>query len=213
MNGDSQIDNAAKSPRGAKKRARTRADLLAAARKVFAKRGYHEASILDITTEADVGVGTFYLHFRDKEEAFNTLIEEVLNVLREQVEAELSQQELPTLTSIVRALLRHAYEQRELFRIALTGGGQFSRMFQVQEMITRGLLKNFELYSERGLLVGYNVPFLAHCVTGVIAQGIIWWLTEQEQAELTPAEMAVQILRLLAGGLPPQMFDEDIGST
>lgn len=50
------------------KRARTRARLMDAAVRVFARVGYEAASVHEITQAADVANGTFYTHFRDKEE-------------------------------------------------------------------------------------------------------------------------------------------------
>lgn len=45
-----------------------RRELLEAAVRVFARRGVADATIGDITVEAGVGKGTFYLHFASKEE-------------------------------------------------------------------------------------------------------------------------------------------------
>ncbi len=203
MNSNSEEKNALKGHRASKKRERTRAELLAAARKVFAARGYHDASILDITNEADVGVGTFYLHFRDKDEAFNTLLEEVLNSLREQVIAEMRHRGESSLPVIVRAIFRHAYEQRELFRIALTGGKQVARTFHIQDMITAGVTRALAGAEEQGLLVDYDPALLARLISGLIIQGIIWWF---EQDEPAPELMADQVLTLLSRGLPAQLF-------
>ena len=50
---------------------RTRAKLLQAAETVFASVGYHEASIVKITEEAGVGLGTFYLYFEGKQAIFD----------------------------------------------------------------------------------------------------------------------------------------------
>ena len=189
--------------RGSRRRARTRADLLAAARKVFAQRGYHDASILDITREADVGVGTFYLHFRDKDEAFTTLINEVLTLIKEQVIAELHSQPQHSLALIIEVILRHAYEQRDLFRIALTGDGQFARTIRVEDTIAQGLTDIFERTEEQHQLQGYDIPLLARLVTGVISQGIAWWF---DQDEPTPQKMSEQIIKLLSQGLPASLF-------
>jgi hypothetical protein len=54
------------SGRGARRRARTRGDLIAAARQTFAPRGFHDTGIADITAAADIVAGTFYADFRDK---------------------------------------------------------------------------------------------------------------------------------------------------
>lgn len=55
---------------------KTNADqLLKAAGKVFHQRGYHAARVSEITREAGVAQGTFYLYFQSKEQAFVELME------------------------------------------------------------------------------------------------------------------------------------------
>jgi AcrR family transcriptional regulator len=55
-------------PRVARKRERTRGELVAAAERLVAQRGLDALSIDDITEEADVAKGTFYTHFTDKDD-------------------------------------------------------------------------------------------------------------------------------------------------
>ena len=50
------------------KSARTRARLMDAAVRVFARVGFEAASVNEIAQAADVANGTFYLHFKDKDE-------------------------------------------------------------------------------------------------------------------------------------------------
>jgi AcrR family transcriptional regulator len=57
--------------------ARTRASLVAAARRVFERLGYLDAHLTDITTEAKCSTGTFYTYFRSKEEIFAAVLEDV----------------------------------------------------------------------------------------------------------------------------------------
>lgn len=54
---------------------RTRAALVAAARKVFERRGYLETRLSDITTSAKCSAGTFYTYFGSKEEIFAAVLE------------------------------------------------------------------------------------------------------------------------------------------
>jgi len=65
------------------RKARTRALLLDAARRVFVHRGYHAPKIADLVAEAGLGQGTFYRHFSTKREIFETLLDEVLAGLAE----------------------------------------------------------------------------------------------------------------------------------
>src|SRR5262245_19094480 len=51
-----------------------RASLIAAAQRVFAQKGYHAATVDDITRAANVGKGTFYLYFQEKREVYYEVI-------------------------------------------------------------------------------------------------------------------------------------------
>src|SRR5262245_37981692 len=53
--------------RHGRRRQRTRGRLVEAARRVIGRRGVEATTILDITSEADVGFGTFYNYFASKE--------------------------------------------------------------------------------------------------------------------------------------------------
>jgi len=55
-----------------------RAQILAHARDVFAKRGYHAAKIDDIVSAAGIARGTFYLYFDDKRTIFEEIVDRVL---------------------------------------------------------------------------------------------------------------------------------------
>ena len=53
---------------------RTLRRLLDAAGEEFGARGYHETAISSITQRAGVGLGTFYVYFKSKEEVFRALV-------------------------------------------------------------------------------------------------------------------------------------------
>jgi len=47
------------------------------AARVFADKGYHATAVKDITDEVEISVGTFYLYFKNKEDLFEKLYEEM----------------------------------------------------------------------------------------------------------------------------------------
>ena len=57
---------------------RTRAALVEAAARVFADRGYHDATVGDITGAAEVAHGTFYKYFESKRDLFREVVEAVV---------------------------------------------------------------------------------------------------------------------------------------
>lgn len=63
----------------ARRKQRTRAALLAAAR-TFIAAGKLNVPVLEITQAADVGMGSFYNHFQTKEELFAAAVNEVLDL-------------------------------------------------------------------------------------------------------------------------------------
>ena len=55
---------------------RTRRNLLAAARRVLAERGYAEATIDDVAREAGCSKGAYYFHFASKEEVLLAVVDD-----------------------------------------------------------------------------------------------------------------------------------------
>lgn len=197
----------AKPGRVARRRARVRADLLSAARQVFIIRGYQEATISEITQIADVAMGTFYLHFRDKEELLVALAEEGLATIREQIHATIAQAPAdPLLPLIIRTLLRAAYQQRDLF--LLIGASESAllvrtRTHQAQQGLAGHFLPLLQQAREQGQLVSYDPELLAHLLVGLLLRAIDWW---GEQDEPGPDVMADHLLFMLEQGLPASLL-------
>lgn len=74
-------------------RERTRTKILDAATRVFTKRGFAAANMLDIAREANISVGLIYRHFRTKEDLFGALVSQAAKGLDET--RELFSQPLP----------------------------------------------------------------------------------------------------------------------
>jgi AcrR family transcriptional regulator len=62
-----------------RRKARTRAALLAAARQLFASQGMEQTAIAEIAERADVATGSFYNYFAGKEQLLEALLEEELS--------------------------------------------------------------------------------------------------------------------------------------
>jgi len=68
-----------------KKTKRTRERLQKAALDIFSEKSIDAATVEEITEKADVGKGTLYQHFEDKEEIVITLVEEAVEHLIERL--------------------------------------------------------------------------------------------------------------------------------
>jgi len=88
MNSNSLIEEAilngrSGSPMNRKERDRQlrKADIMRAAERVFALKGYHNAAMQDIAREAQYATGTVYLYFKDKQMLYFSLLEEKMKNL------------------------------------------------------------------------------------------------------------------------------------
>jgi AcrR family transcriptional regulator len=91
-----------------KKAKKTRKRLKKAALGVFSEKTVDAATVEEITEKADVGKGTLYQHFEDKEEIIITLVEEAVEHLIERIRSYDSAPE--TLEGMLEHLLNAHYE-------------------------------------------------------------------------------------------------------
>ena len=92
-----------------KKRAKkTRSKLKQAALDVFSEKSFDAATVEEITEKADVGKGTLYQHFEDKEQIVITLIDEAIEHLIERIRSFKKQPE--TLEKMLDHILNAHYE-------------------------------------------------------------------------------------------------------
>ena len=71
-------------------RAQTREEILDAAQRVFAQRGFHGASVEAVSEEAGFSTGAIYSNFKGKEELFLTLYEERIQRRRSELRDEMA---------------------------------------------------------------------------------------------------------------------------
>lgn len=100
---------------------RTLRKLLDAAAEEFGARGYHEAAISHITQRAGVGLGTFYVYFKSKEEVFRALVADMgartRHALSEGVKSASDRLEAERLG--IRAYLDFVRTHKSLYRVVM----------------------------------------------------------------------------------------------
>jgi AcrR family transcriptional regulator len=75
------IDPIRRAEIGREKRARTRAQLVAAARALFARQAVESVTVDDVVRQAEVATGTFYVHFEDLRELTAAVADELIKTI------------------------------------------------------------------------------------------------------------------------------------
>jgi len=95
------------------------AEILEAARKVFARKGFAAATVDEIAEAAGVAKGTVYLYFKSKREIYMHALRQGISGLIEQTAREMDASPDPTgkLRAFIYTRLRHAEANRDFVRI------------------------------------------------------------------------------------------------
>jgi AcrR family transcriptional regulator len=94
-------------------------EIIEAARKVFAEKGYIAATVDEIAALAALAKGTIYVYFDSKEQIYNAVLENDLDALRsltlERIAAAETAKE--KISAYVNARFKYCEERRDFFRI------------------------------------------------------------------------------------------------
>lgn len=175
-----------------------RDELLSAALRVFARRGYTEAGVDEIAAEAGYSKGALYWHFTGKEELLHTLLEERIDrPMREIVGLlESAPPEQDMTVEATREFARQIAEQREAvlldreyWSLAIRDPALRARYAERQEKLRRTLAAALEVRAQH--LGTPDLPMPAEDVARIV-MGILAGLTVDALVE--PGSVRPQLL-------------------
>lgn len=99
-----------------------RGEILAAAGKVFAGKGFEAARMDDIATAAGLAKGTLYLYFDSKDAIYQAVVQQSINKLAELTEERVSKESALAgkLAAFIAVRIAYWHEQQQLYRIVLS---------------------------------------------------------------------------------------------
>jgi len=131
------------------KGARTRARLMDAATELFARQGYEAASVNEIAKVAEVANGTFYAHFRDKEEIAGAVAFRIAGEVVRQLDA--------AMADVDEAVDRTSMATRRFIDLAASepdwGGALFRAVWQFRDL-REGVISYLRADLQRGVTQG-----------------------------------------------------------
>jgi AcrR family transcriptional regulator len=124
--------------------------ILEAARKVFAKRGFHEATVEDIAEAAGVAKGTVYLYYESKRDVYFAALKFGIAQMYSSLLQEVKKFSTPEekLKALIAAKLAYFDENRDFFKI------YYSELLSIPSTHPGGIDKEFKaLYQDQAHLV------------------------------------------------------------
>ena len=199
--------------RAEERRRERRAQLLAAATRVIAERGYANTSVDDVIKAAGASRGTFYLYFESRDALFAELLDDFLGKLGSTVQIIGLEDRDPTgslfdnFKRVIELLATHRNLTKVLFREAVglsesidqRVNGFYDFLYaMVVGALRKGVVRNIIREVDEATLA----PAIVGCVKEVIRARIVAGEGEVDAEELTTAifDFALNGLRLSSAG-------------
>jgi AcrR family transcriptional regulator len=168
-----------------------REEILSAAEKVFAAKGFFTTTMNDIAREAEFGTGTLYKYFKSKEDLYFTLIDEKVEEVNRLVKAELTQKisAVERIKKVLRLQFEFIERNRDFFRIYISERNRFE--WTVKDDLGRGIHEKMVTYIdilaevirqgiEEGEFRTLNPMDLAHALVGIVNSFVFEWMISRE---------------------------------
>jgi AcrR family transcriptional regulator len=190
-----------------------RTQILEAATRVFAEKGYHRATTKDIARAADLAEGTIYLYFANKAELLVALLEHLDRSTTQSSDLAAGLELSP------RALLTERLEH-DLAQL----GPNFDLMLAIlpevltdsalrpqyyQRMVVpgvNGIAEHIQVRQERGEMAVQNIPMAARIFTATLLGLEMLHILGDEDVRAAwqnPAQLAEEMAQVLFDGLQP----------
>ncbi|MBL7131697.1 MAG: TetR/AcrR family transcriptional regulator [Candidatus Omnitrophica bacterium] len=190
-----------------------KADILKAAVRIFATKGYHKATMSDIAEEAQYAVGTLYLYFKNKGSLYITLIEEKVNELIATVKRKVGEIKSPRdkLKILIETQLSYFEENEDFFRIYFSERGELR--WTIKDKIPKQAMDKFleyldyitnlikEAQKKRFIEKEFDPKRVAYILAGMMNATIIPWLRERPLEKKGLKDLSTFVLNVFYKGV------------
>jgi AcrR family transcriptional regulator len=184
--------NKANLTRHQRRRMRTREKLKQAALELLLERGYEQLSVQAITERADLGRGTFYLHFKNREDAVWALVEDsILATDRQAREAYSRRVLVDTMQALFLNVFRHADQNRDLYRVILGAKGSAITSSKIQNYLVEEFKRDIRDFGLTFKIPEIPLDVYLQILVGAVVRLAHWWL--ETPNDLTPEKLSSMI--------------------
>ncbi|UMZ73465.1 TetR/AcrR family transcriptional regulator [Natranaerofaba carboxydovora] len=191
-----------------KKGQKTREKLLYSAKKVFGKKGYYQTSISDITKEAEVGHGTFYIYFESKRAILEALIQYLNKDLRQNISDELlnSKDRIEAEEIGLRVYFDYVRKNPELYKIVFESQFvDYNLFINYYKMFVDSYKKALEEAINKHEIKDLDPEVIAYCIIGISNFiGFRWLMWQDEENRGIPEEIFEDVMKFIKYGISPE---------
>lgn len=186
----------------------TRQRIVEAALEVFAKKGYHEATMDEIASVSQVSKGGLYFHFPSKQDLFLALADAAANMLIGKMEQAMETSGLrrrQKMRLAVETAFQLLERHRPMARLVFLKMGSLGPPFDAKLMEIHGrIARLIQKELDQSEIAVVNSELVSLMWVGALHEVLIWWLHQSKPKPLmsTFPELYSTLLRSI--GLDPK---------
>lgn len=187
---------------------KTRQKLLQAGKEVFLENGFQKATISQVIKKAKTGYGTAYVYFKNKDELFITLMEDLMNQFYEVAEMpfkpQAKEEAYENIKKQVRLFLQLALDERDMMKVVKEAIGVSSELeekwYGIRERFIERISVDIRYAQAQKLAKEHLDPALTARGWFYSNEMFMWELVMNEE-KYQMDDVIVNLTRMYTGGL------------
>jgi len=172
-----------------------RTEILHAAVDLISERGFERTTVDEIASRANVGKGTIYLYFENKEKIFIAILEDGIQAITKRMDQILTESGnfRQRFEAMLSEHLQFAEEHREFYKVFIKERLNMKliadkiaqdRIMEKHQKMHEQLTQFMQIGIDQNQLRNGDPNILAFAFTGIISHFCFHWLTETENSSL-----------------------------
>ena len=170
--------------------------MVASAVKLLSTQDLTDLTVRAITEEADVGYGTFYLHFSDRDDIVWEIISSILDQTNELMNQQVSSLPFPQREfARLRIFFDFVSKNQTQFLTVLGEGSSPTLAYRYRNAIAEMTHKNFQDNNYQSDLTDVPLEIVANFYSGAMLRLATWWI--ENKNDFSAEQMAQMVYKMV----------------
>ncbi|MCK2019395.1 TetR/AcrR family transcriptional regulator [Peribacillus frigoritolerans] len=166
------------------------------------EKGYESITIRDIADNALINRATFYLHYEDKQDLVDKLIDEVFeeltNIIKPCMYIQKKKVKISQFQSMIEIIFTNIFQHAKFYQIMLSEKGVHGFNRKMQVIIQQNFRKEFLTMNSQEQEFSTPPELLIHFISSAFIGTVEWWVNNE--LLYSPKHMASQLVNLITIG-------------
>lgn len=166
------------------------------------KNGFEQVTVQDIADEAMINRATFYAHYKDKQDLYETIFDYALtaftSVLNPTELVKGNRIKVKQIERVMSQIYSNIYDNRKFYLIIMDGSANEILRKKIADVLNEQYADIFNHLKITENDIEVPMDFIIEYMTSIFIGTLHWWLTTDSQ--MTPDHLAKLVIKLVGNG-------------